>query len=1088
MRVGLHLSAFFYKYFQYMDRSKPPAGLIASLFVFIFAGAIVGETAALSIVISVAGSEILSKLYLINGILLFLLPAFFFKNIDRVNRGRLLSTLLLVTSVLILTFLVGLQLTGRLDQSIPDLVLWAIYPVSYLSKTVMFLTFWTLANDMYSTNEAKKEFPRIAAWGFLGGLSGALIAKSVLGMIETEAVLVLWAACYMVALLISRHVTNHCRFKLMNKEFIPTAKSTSIGILREVEDVLSINLVRLISILYFFVFLAIFSLDYLFWNKCHLWFPSPSSLASFQFSFYLAHGIVTVLGLWFVMPGLIRKLGFTRIFFFLPFVLLFGATISWSINQFAPQDTLFVFVGMTAFQFARYVIFENAFSPVYQMFFAAIPKEKRGRAKTILEGVIKPASIITTGMFLMLVSRSTSTILIIIAVDACLMIIIISRIRKTYMRGLLPDLVTNSSASDIVAKIGSQYDQNMLMLLQEYSQSGDADLRALAVKILSHFSSRQALKILKEIYQQERDITVKEMVARSLRNFYWYETKTFIEELIKSPEPRIRANAVNSLTHMNCQWKWQLRNSVKKLLFEPCMRVQIEAAQFLWKTNDEKEQFTILGFLDSLISSKNTNKRSAGIYLLGVLKPQMWESKILEHLCSSSLQIYRKSVEVIFRSSSLQSQLKMLQLVESMSRKHIAICGEIAQEIGTSLVQTLINYIKVAQNRRMLVEVVYALRNMLDSKPVSNQSFSLDLSAKNKLISWITDELKGVYRDGYMWHVLSSKGTLNKKSTILEDALLEQMFKVCEWALYTIALLEGNTAMQRVQKDLDLKDSTQRHDLSEIVGNYSNNKITKFIIPILEFRSWALIGKMGRQYFHFSDPDGADIQYFVRSRNKWISLCAMYWLYYHSDSAEIFVSQKEYLFSLRNDPYHYLARAAGEIIRAVHKGPDIKMETFDLLNNVLFFKKTLLFRKVPAEKLMGLAEISQLVRYSRNTFVSKEGEISDHLYIVKEGSLKILKVKNGIRTILSIIRQGEAYGEIGLFNEAPRSASAIANEDCEVYVIKRSSLKKLLMNIPEITYNFLEIFSEKLRRNGEEVALLHTSLSGKFKEDIMIGN
>jgi CRP-like cAMP-binding protein len=160
------------------------------------------------------------------------------------------------------------------------------------------------------------------------------------------------------------------------------------------------------------------------------------------------------------------------------------------------------------------------------------------------------------------------------------------------------------------------------------------------------------------------------------------------------------------------------------------------------------------------------------------------------------------------------------------------------------------------------------------------------------------------------------------------------------------------------------------------------------------------------------------------------------------------------------------------------------MNTFELLETVLFFKKTMLFRNVSAEKLMGLAEISTLVSYTRGDTISREGDISEHLYIVRNGSLKIVKEKNGVKTILSIVRRGEAYGEIGLFNNAPRSASAVANENCEVFVIQRSSLKRLLMEMPEIAYNFLEIFSEKLRRSGEEVALLHTTLSGRIRESV----
>ncbi len=1070
-----------------MNRSSPPIRLFASLFIFIFAGAIVGETAALSIVVSVAGSQILSKLYLVNGLLLFLLPAFFFKNIDKVNRAKLLSTLLFITTVFILIFLGTVQISGMSDTEIPHLLLWAIYPVSYLSKTVMFLTFWTLANDIYKTGEAKREFPKIAAWGFLGGLSGALIGGFILDIIQTEAVILLWAACYLVAFLISRYTHTRYSTKLLKKERI-RHQSNRRGILREVEDVLSINLVKLISALYFLVFLAIFALDFLFWHKCHVWFPLPESLASFQFNFYLTHGIITILGLWFVMPGLISKVGFTKIFFILPVVLFSGTIILLGIQQVAVNRLQVIFAGFVALQFARHVVFENAFSPVYQMFFAAISREKRGRAKTFLEGIIKPSAIILTALFLMVASQHTWIILMIIAIDAACMIVVVAKIRKTYMQGLVPAFSGNSNISDIIAKIGSQYDQKMLSILREYSQSPDADLRGLAVKILSSLGTRQALRIMVDIYHEEKELSVKESVARCLKNFYWYETKGFIKLLLDSSEPRIRANAIYSLNNMNCHWKWQLRNRIKELLFEPSMRVQIEAAQYLWLTQDDRERYTVIGYLESLLSSRNTNKRSAGIYLLGTLQPDRWEQKILHHLRSTSPQIYKKSVEVILRSSSSATQLKMFGLVETLSRHHIAICGKVAQTVGIPLIHTLVAYIKLAENRRMLFEIVTVLKKILEEKQGARKLFNLDDAAKQRLEYWIIDELKGVYLDGYMWYLLNRKKNRNAHWDILDDALHEQIFRVCEWAVNTLVLIEKDDVVSRMQKDINLNDTSQRHDLAEIVGRYPNSRLKTLIYHILEFRSWALIGKNAKQYFHFKEPENADLHYFVRSRNKWISLCALYCVCMEKNSDALLNSQKDYLISLRTDPYVYLARAAEEIIENSLEETNKKMETLRLLDTVLFFKKTILFRNVQAEKLMGLAEISELVNYPRETIVSKEGEISDHLYIVRSGSLKIFKAKNGVRTILSIIRVGEAYGEIGLFNESPRSATAIANENCEVYVIKRSSLKTLLMDIPEIAYNFLEIFSNKLRQSGEEVALLHTTLTGKLKQDMVVGS
>ena len=57
------------------------------------------------------------------------------------------------------------------------------------------------------------------------------------------------------------------------------------------------------------------------------------------------------------------------------------------------EDTRHVFFVFVSVQFFRYIFFEIAFAPLYQLFFAAIVKEQRGRAKTFLEGVVKPLAI-----------------------------------------------------------------------------------------------------------------------------------------------------------------------------------------------------------------------------------------------------------------------------------------------------------------------------------------------------------------------------------------------------------------------------------------------------------------------------------------------------------------------------------------------------------------------------------------------------------------------------------------------------------------------------------------------------------------------
>ncbi len=1063
--------------------------MLSTLLFFLFGGAVVGETMALSMVISIAGSEILGKLYLVNGFLLFLLPPLFFNNIDRFNRGKLLSFELLFASGVLLVYLLFCVITGSNGDRGVQILLLGIYPLSYLTKIVLFLTFWTLANDVSYTREAKKEFPKIAAWGFIGGLTGAVLSRVLLEIVTTEMIIGLWMIAYIIAYSMVQKIVRYYRIRLLPKEQVPKQKREYGGFFADVKEVLSIELVRLIAVLYFLVFIAVFLVDYLFWHTCHYRFTTSRELASFQFSFYIIHGVVTIFGLLFFTPYLISKFGFTRLFSFLPFTLFCGSLLM-AILEFSPISGMYILSGFITFQFMRYVVFENAFSPVYQMFFAAISKKQRGRAKTIIEGIIKPFAIIIAGVMLILLKEYVGVILILIFILAAVMIWVVYQIRIAYMNGLVPNLRKGFETEAIITEIGSHYDQKILSLMREYSHSQSPDVRCLAVRILAQLGSKQALKNLVSIFIGEKDEKVKELVARSLTNFYWYETKEFAETLLRDSNYRIRSNAIHSLNSMNCYWKWQLKDIVKSLLFENNIRVQIEAAQFLWQGNDRFEKENVLAFLNYLLKSKNENKRSAGVYLVSVLKPDKWQEILKNNLKTASIQVFTRSIEVILNAASKQTKLDTLQIVEKMSRRHIAIAGKAIQRSGRRIIDTVIAFIKHAQNRRMIFEMVHALRTIRDNDSSTIKKYKLDKETEQLLLQWINQELEQVYFNAYIWYkyrVAIAQEYRIPSVQLLEDALKEQLLRVCEWALDTMALLEPQGVIALGRKDLDIKELSQRLDMVEIVESFGANKLKTLIIPILEFESWSRIAKTGKKEFGFNEEIPNALRHFLKSENKWICLCTLYCIISLGEKETLLQKERSAIAAFTQVSYPYLADAAKQIVKTAYIN-EAAVDPFKLLETVLFLKKTVLFNNVPAERLMELAEISNLVVYKKGIVVSKEDDISDQLYIVKKGSLKIVKVKNTVKTILSIIRSGEAYGEIGLFNQSPRSASAVANEDSEVYVIQRSALKKLLLEIPEIAYNFLVIFSEKLRKNSEELTLLHTTLTGKNRKEALSGN
>jgi len=1058
------------------------------LLLFIFGGAIVGEMVALSMIVSVAGPGVIGKLYLVNGLVLFLLPPLFFNNIDRFNRGKMLSIQLVVIASILFIYLLLIK-TAHISaiKNSMGIILHCIYPISYLSKTILFLTFWTLANDICYKREVKREYPKIAAWGFAGGLAGAVLARALLEIVSPEMIIALWASSFCIAYGITRKITAHYSLRLLPKEFIPRPLREKKTVINDVRSVLSIDLVRYISCLYFLIFIAIFLCDYLFWKTCYVRFVTSTGLASFQFSFYITHGIITIAGLLLVTPLLISKLGFIRLFLFLPYSLLFGsaAVLGLTIAGVSPY---ILFVGFVINQFARYVLFENAFSPIFQMFFASISKEKRGRAKTIIDGIVKPSAILTSGILLIFLEKYFSLLLCVIIVLSLLMLWVVSRIRISYMKGLTPHLPSGYETDEVIAQIGSHYDQRLLSLVREYSLSTSTDLRCFAVRILAQLGSKQALKIVIDIYESNTDPAVKEAVACSLKNFYWYDTKVFVDTLLRDTAGNVRCCALRSLNAMNCYWKEEVKEAVKPMLYENDLPLQVEAASFLWSYTDAQVREGVLALVKELLNSATEEKRSAGISLSCLLKVEGWEDIIRENIRKASMSVFAKSIEAVVSSARKEAALDTLKIVEHLSRRHIEITSDVIQKIGKPAVDTVLAFLKQAKNPRMIFELIHALRIMRDADTHKKTAgFSVDPKTERAISSWISGELQQAYYAAYLWFSFKSEQKLSELTPgvqMLNDAIKDQVFHICGWALDTIALLEPHGGLVAIaRKDLDIKEQAQRINMIEIVESLGATKFRNLILPLLEFESWPAIARHGEEMFGFKAPDRTAIEYFLHSDNEWICLCMLYCIAMLPGLKEVIHLKRDNIEALQGSPNTYISEAAGLLISEKMEKKGCGMNSFTLLETVLFFKKTALFQNVPAEKLIPLAEISQLTSYKKGTAISNEGSISDHLYIVKSGSLKIIKVKNTVKTILSIIRSGEAYGEIGLFNQAPRSASAVANEDCEIYVIQRSSLKNLLLDIPEVGYNLLVVFGDKLKKSSEEITLLHTMLADKIRNE-----
>ncbi len=146
---------------------------------------------------------------------------------------------------------------------------------------------------------------------------------------------------------------------------------------------------------------------------------------------------------------------------------------------------------------------------------------------------------------------------------------------------------------------------------------------------------------------------------------------------------------------------------------------------------------------------------------------------------------------------------------------------------------------------------------------------------------------------------------------------------------------------------------------------------------------------------------------------------------------------------------------------------------FDILKNIH------LFENLSDEEIEKFMTITEILALKEGETLFNEGDPSDTVYIIVEGQVRMSKhVANIGEEALSILEQGEYFGEMGLLDDSPRSTDAIIHEDCKLLTVKRSKFLAFMETNNDIGYKFLLTFaktlSARLRETNDKISNLFT--------------
>lgn len=142
-----------------------------------------------------------------------------------------------------------------------------------------------------------------------------------------------------------------------------------------------------------------------------------------------------------------------------------------------------------------------------------------------------------------------------------------------------------------------------------------------------------------------------------------------------------------------------------------------------------------------------------------------------------------------------------------------------------------------------------------------------------------------------------------------------------------------------------------------------------------------------------------------------------------------------------------------------------------VIERIVFLKQVTFFQGMSIDQLKVLAGICEEELIPRGTTIFEEGEPGGVLYIVVNGHVAIDRKgeRKGDIVRLATMKAYSSFGEMSLFNNYPRSASAITIEDTLVLKLKDKQLMTLMRQYPDMSLELIKALSMRMRETNEQL-------------------
>jgi CRP/FNR family cyclic AMP-dependent transcriptional regulator len=137
------------------------------------------------------------------------------------------------------------------------------------------------------------------------------------------------------------------------------------------------------------------------------------------------------------------------------------------------------------------------------------------------------------------------------------------------------------------------------------------------------------------------------------------------------------------------------------------------------------------------------------------------------------------------------------------------------------------------------------------------------------------------------------------------------------------------------------------------------------------------------------------------------------------------------------------------------------------VEKVILLQEVDIFEHTTTEDLAYIAAITEECDFARGNIIYREGEISDSMYLVIEGTVVL---RRGEKDVLTA-KKKDVFGTWSLFDDEPRVVTAVSADESTLLKIDKDDFFELLADHVQITQGILKAIVKKLRSLADRVGM-----------------